>query len=157
MSQGSPAQTRETTEKLGRELRKLGIHVDFAPVVDVNVNPDCPIIGVLGRSFGTDERTVSAHAQAFGAGLTAQGVIPALKHFPGHGSSRTDSHLGTTDITHTWQKRELFPYVDAIASGWPGMIMSASLFHARLDPALPAACRPKSRQICCAACSALTA
>ena len=137
MSLGSPAQTRETAEKLGRELRKLGIHVDFAPVVDVNVNPDCPIIGALGRSFGTDERTVSAHAQAFGAGLTAQGVIPALKHFPGHGSSRTDSHLGTTDITHTWQKRELFPYVDAIASGWPGMIMSASLFHARLDPALP--------------------
>ena len=80
MSLGSPAQTRETAEKLGRELRKLGIHVDFAPVVDVNVNPDCPIIGALGRSFGTDERTVSAHAQAFGAGLTAQGVIPALKH-----------------------------------------------------------------------------
>ena len=109
MSLGSPAQTRETAEKLGRELRKLGIHVDFAPVVDVNVNPDCP----------------------------------ALKHFPGHGSSRTDSHLGTTDITHTWQKRELFPYVDAIASGWPGMIMSASLFHARLDPALPGSLSPK--------------
>ena len=137
MGRGTPEQTRQTAARVGRELRGLGINVNFAPVVDVNVNPACPIIGGLGRSFSDDEHAVSAHALAFGQGQMAEGVIPTLKHFPGHGSSLADSHLGTTDITHTWQKRELRPYVDAIAAGWPGMIMSASLFHAALDPELP--------------------
>ena len=138
MGELPPERTYQTAARLGRELRGLGINVDFAPVADENVNPDCPIIGGRGRSFGGDERAVSAHASAFGAGLAAEGVIPVLKHFPGHGSSEKDSHLGTTEITRTWQKRELRPYVDAIAAGWPGMIMSAHLFHAGLDPELPA-------------------
>ena len=138
MGRGTPEQTRRTAAALGRELRELGINVDFAPVADVNVNPACPIIGARGRSFGDDERAVSAHAIAFGEGLAAEGVIPTLKHFPGHGSSLVDSHLGTTDITRTWQKRELRPYLDAIAAGWPGMIMPAALYHAALDPEWPA-------------------
>lgn len=132
------ALTRAVGERMGRELAELGIDVDFAPVADVNVNPESPAIGALGRSFGADPEAVARHAAAFSEGLRAAGIIPCLKHFPGHGSAAADTHIGAADVTHTWREEELIPYRRAVASGWRGMIMTSHIFNAALDPALPA-------------------
>ena len=86
----------ETTYKiaydLGMRLADLGINVDFAPVVDVNVNPESPAIGALARSFSSDPAIVTEHGRAFAAGLNDAGIISSDKHFPGHGSAGGDSH-----------------------------------------------------------------
>ena len=139
MGAGQPDKTRALARQLGKELAGLGISVDLAPVADVNSNPANPAIGALERSFSPNPALVSAHALAFGLGLAQQGVIPALKHFPGQGGAQKDSHLGLTDITRSWNaKADLAPYVQAFAQGWPGMVMLGHLFHTGLDANYPA-------------------
>lgn len=139
LGQGSIPETRETAERLGEELAGLGIDVDLAPVADVDSNPLNPAIGRLGRAFSSDPAIVASHALAFGQGLAARGVVPVLKHFPGQGCAREDSHLGLTDISQCWDGAiDLLPYAEIFRAGWPGMVMPGHLFHARLDPELPA-------------------
>ena len=139
MGTGQPDKTRALARQLGKELAGLGISVDLAPVADVNSNPANPAIGALERSFSPNPTLVAAHAIAFGQGLAQQGVIPALKHFPGQGGAQKDSHLGLTDITRSWNaKADLAPYAQAFAQGWPGMVMLGHLFHTGLDAKYPA-------------------
>lgn len=139
MGAGQPEKTRAMARQLGKELAALGISVDLAPVADVNSNPANPAIGALERSFSPNPALVAAHALAFGQGLVQQGVIPALKHFPGQGGAQKDSHLGLTDITRSWNaKADLAPYAQAFAQGWPGMVMLGHLFHTGLDANYPA-------------------
>ena len=139
MGQGSPAATGALAARLGAELASLGISVDLAPVADVDSNPDNPAIGRLGRSFSPNPRLAAEHALAFGQGLARAGVIPVLKHFPGQGGARHDSHLGLTDISRCWDGgSDLLPYAEAFRRGWPGMVMVGHLFHAGLDPEHPA-------------------
>ena len=139
MGTGQPDKTRALARQLGKELAGLGISVDLAPVADVNSNPANPAIGALERSFSPNPTLVAAHAIAFGQGLAQQGVIPALKHFPGQGGAQKDSHLGLTDITRSWNaKADLAPYTQAFAQGWPGMVMLGHLFHTGLDAKYPA-------------------
>lgn len=143
LGQGSAAATREAATLLGEELAGLGIDVDLAPVADVDSNPLNPAIGRLGRAFSSDPAAVARHALAFGEGLARSGVIPVLKHFPGQGCARDDSHLGLTDISQCWDgATDLFPYAEILRAGWPGMIMPGHLFHAGLDPNLPATLSP---------------
>jgi beta-N-acetylhexosaminidase len=122
----------------GHMLREAGFNLDFAPVCDVNVNPDNPVIGKLGRSFSADPSQAAACAGAFAQGLQSQGVLTAAKHFPGHGSSTADSHLGFTDVTATWTEAELLPFAELIRAGRADMVMTAHVFNARLDPRHPA-------------------
>ena len=139
MGAGQPDKTRALARQLGKELAGLGISVNLAPVADVNSNPANPAIGALERSFSPNPALVAAHALAFGQGLAQQGVIPALKHFPGQGGAQKDSHLGLTDITRSWNaKADLAPYAQAFAQGWPGMVMLGHLFHTGLDANYPA-------------------
>ena len=139
MGTGQPDKTRALARQLGKELAGLGISVDLAPVADVNSNPANPAIGALERSFSPNPTLVAAHAIAFGQGLAQQGVIPALKHFPGQGGAQKDSHLGLTDITRSWNaKADLAPYAQAFAQGWPGLVMLGHLFHTGLDAKYPA-------------------
>ena len=139
MGAGQPDKTRALARQLGKELAGLGISVNLAPVADVNSNPANPAIGALERSFSPNPALVAAHALAFGQGLAQQGVIPALKHFPGQGGAQKDSHLGLTDITRSWNaKADLAPYEQAFAQGWPGMVMLGHLFHTGLDANYPA-------------------
>ena len=139
MGAGQPDKTRAIARQLGRELASLGISVNLAPVADVNSNPANPAIGALERSFSSNPAQVAAHALAFGQGLAQQGVIPALKHFPGQGGAQKDSHLGLTDITRCWNaKTDLAPYAQAFAQGWPGMVMLGHVFHTGLDANYPA-------------------
>ena len=88
-------------------LSKYGINLNLAPVADVNLNPDNPIIARLNRSFSHDTEEIATHCTAFIEAHHRRGVACCLKHFPGHGSACGDSHLGFVDITHDWQELEL--------------------------------------------------
>jgi beta-N-acetylhexosaminidase len=118
----------------GVEARALGIHVNFAPVVDVNNNPRNPVINT--RSFGEDPLKVGALASAYARGLRASGVLATLKHFPGHGDTDVDSHLGLPIIKHPRERLERIewqPFRAAIAAG-AAAVMSAHIEMPELDP-----------------------
>ena len=133
-----PSRVRAMGADMGRMLAGAGFNLDFAPCVDLNVNPQSPAIGALGRSFSADPRRVSADTKAFAQGLGSAGVLSCLKHFPGHGSAAGDSHLGFTDVTTTWDPSELAPYRTLIGQGAADMVMTAHVFNAALDPEYPA-------------------
>lgn len=135
---GDPAPALAAGVSTGRMLRQAGFNMDFAPVCDVNVNPDNPVIGRIGRSFSADPVATAACAGAFARGLKSQGVLTAAKHFPGHGSSTTDSHLGFTDVSATWSEAELVPFTALTGQGLADMVMTAHVFNARLDARHPA-------------------
>lgn len=122
----SVAEARAIYAKAGRELRAAGFNMNMAPSVDVH-DPKNPVIGKYGRSFSTDVERISAYAGAFVDGFASAGVACSLKHFPGHGSSRGDSHDGFVDITNTWKRSELVPF-QKLGSKAP-MIMGGHLFH----------------------------
>ena len=123
---------------VGKTLRTFGFNLDFAPVADVNVNPENPVMGALGRSFSADPKAVAACAGAFANGLHESRILTAAKHFPGHGSSTSDSHLGFTDVTGTWSEAELIPFRSLIRGGQADMVMTAHVFNANIDPKYPA-------------------
>lgn len=120
-------------------LYQLGVNMNFAPSVDVNINPENPVIGKIGRSFSEDPLVVAKHAQAWMEGHDLFGVATVLKHFPGHGSSKNDSHLGLTDVSSTWRFEELTPYRALLDSGKVHAIMTAHIVNDVLDDSkLPA-------------------
>ncbi len=123
---------------VGQTLALAGFNLDFAPVADVNVNPESPAIGKLGRSFSADPKRVARCDELFLQGLDRRGIVGCLKHFPGHGSAGADSHLGLTDVTETWSEKELIPYRELIKKEAVRMIMTAHIFNAKLDPDYPA-------------------
>lgn len=115
---GDPAGTEQVGRALGAELAALGIGWDFAPVLDVHTNPDNPVIG--NRAFGTTADVVAVQALAFLRGLRAAGVIGCGKHFPGHGDTRTDSHLELPVVDHAMERLrrvELAPFAAAARAG----------------------------------------
>ena len=130
--------TREQAIAMAETLAELGINLNLAPVVDLNTNPENPIVAGYERSFSADPQIVTDHALAFIKAHHEQGVLCSLKHFPGHGSSTGDSHLGLTDVTETWARTELEPYAAIIAAGLADTIMTAHVFNANLDPDYPA-------------------
>jgi len=125
-------------QKIGKELKDLGFNLDFAPVVDVNVNPTNPVIGYLERSFSDDPAKVFIYANKFIEGLHQEKIIPAIKHFPGHGSSTSDSHLGMVDVTNTYSAKELIPYSYLIQNGYNDVIMTAHIVNQNIDKEYPA-------------------
>jgi beta-N-acetylhexosaminidase len=133
-----PVYTRAAGRRIATTLRDVGINVNLAPVVDLDINPDNPIIGALDRSFGADPDLVTSQARAFIRGHRQVGVLTTLKHFPGHGSSTADSHLGVVDVTDTWSPVELDPYRRLIPAGLADSILTAHVFNAQLDPVNPA-------------------
>ncbi len=138
MAEGGEDSVEYYARLTAETLEGLGINVDFAPCVDVNVNPDCPIIGKLGRSFSSDAEVVRDHAMTWVFELQERGVAACLKHFPGHGSSSSDTHLGVADVSDSWQESELFPYSNLIDWGGVKMIMTTHVFNARFDSVWPA-------------------
>ena len=123
---------------IASNLKELGFNLNFAPVVDLNINSYNPVIGKLKRSFSANPITVTNHARNFIKAHNDNGIISVIKHFPGHGSSTADSHYGITDITNTWQKIELNPYINLINENIVDVIMTAHIFNKRLDPQFPA-------------------
>ncbi|MEW6306233.1 MAG: glycoside hydrolase family 3 protein [Verrucomicrobiota bacterium] len=137
-----PARTFAHAEVIASTLAGLGINLNLAPVVDLDANPNNPIISGKGRSFSADPRAVATHAAEFVRAHREHGVLTCAKHFPGHGSARGDTHHGLVDVTDTWRKRELLPFKHLIDSSLCDMIMSAHVFNANLDPDRPATLSP---------------
>lgn len=137
-ARNDPAYTRAQAEAIARTLASMGINLNLAPVVDVNVNPRNPAIGRNGRSFSADPARVVAHATAFVAGHHAVGVRTSLKHFPGQGSAAGDTHFGVVDVTRRWTDAELGPFASLIAAGVTDTVMTGHLYNRRLDAAYPA-------------------
>jgi beta-N-acetylhexosaminidase len=136
---GDPAATALESRRMGATLREAGINWNLAPVVDVAVNPLNPAVVTLGRTFSSDPQQVIMQARAFIQGMHEAGVLTSLKHFPGHGSSRTDSHHGFVDVTDTADlKIELAPYRALIKEGLADSVMTAHVFNRGLDPWNPA-------------------
>ena len=140
----------ELTERVAREvgaaLAATGCTVTFAPDVDVNSNPDNPVIGV--RSFGTDPELVARHTSAWVRGVQSTGVAASAKHFPGHGDTATDSHLALPVVDEPLEvlrERELVPFRAAIASG-ARTIMTSHLLLPQLDAENPATLSPRILQ-----------
>lgn len=119
-------------------IKKNGINCDFAPVVDLAINPKNKVIVGLERSYGSSSKEVTKYAKLFTDSLKNENVISVLKHFPGHGSSLADSHKGFVDITKTWQEKELEPYKNLIKTNDVDMIMTAHVFNQFLDEKYPA-------------------
>jgi len=122
------------SEATAATLAGLGINVNFAPVVDLASNPTNPIIAKYGRAFSANEDSVSLMAKEFIKGHRKFNVLTSPKHFPGHGSSRDDTHLGIADVTNTWESRELEPYESLIDSGYVDAVMTSHIVNKKLDP-----------------------
>ena len=129
---------KQTYKLLAKDLKESGINVDFAPVVDLAINKNNKVIVTRGRSFGENPKEVIKYSSIFVEELKKQKVISVLKHFPGHGSSLADSHLGFVDITKTWNEKELEPYKYFIKNNKVDMIMTAHVFNKNLDETYPA-------------------
>lgn len=134
---GDRALTRDAATILGRQLRALGFNLDFAPVLDVDTNPNNPVIG--DRSFGDKPAAVIEHALAFAEGLHAGGLLSCGKHFPGHGDTDLDSHLALPALRHErsrLEEIELRPFRAAV--GKLPSLMTAHVVFEALDPEVPA-------------------
>lgn len=130
---GSLDSVRFYAEATAATLSGLGINVNFAPVVDLAVNPTNPVIAKHGRAFSSNEDSVALLAKEFIAKHREYGVLTSLKHFPGHGSSLSDTHLGIADVTSYWSERELGPYRQLIADGYVDAVMTAHIVNRNLD------------------------
>ena len=120
-------------DTLARNLAALGFNLNFGPVVDVNTNSNNPVIAKLKRSYSSDPNQVTQFASIFIEAHRKHGVMTALKHFPGHGSSANDSHNGFVDISKSWSNKELMPYMSLISSNKADTVMVGHLYNAQLD------------------------
>ncbi|MDF1883066.1 N-acetylmuramoyl-L-alanine amidase [Sulfurimonas sp. SAG-AH-194-C21] len=119
-------------------LHSVGINLNFAPVVDLSVNPQNRVIVGLERSFGKTSKDVVKYASLVIDAQKEERIISVLKHFPGHGSSLGDSHKGFVDVSETWTQKELNPYKTLIQQNRADAIMTAHVFNKHLDKKYPA-------------------
>jgi beta-N-acetylhexosaminidase len=122
------------SESTAATLAGLGINVNFAPCVDLGSNPENPIIAKVGRAFSANEDSVTMMAKEVIKLHRKYGVLTSLKHFPGHGSSKDDTHKGIADVTNTWEDRELKPYQALIDSGYVDAVMTSHIVNRNLEP-----------------------
>ena len=132
-AQMEPEKALQQYDELASKLSAWGFNLNLAPVVDVDVNASNPIVGRLGRSFSSDPAIVARYAAAFVDAHRKNGVLTALKHFPGHGSSRHDSHFTIAEITDSWSEDELIPFRDLIAQKRADLIMTAHVRHKKIQ------------------------
>jgi beta-N-acetylhexosaminidase len=125
--------------RTAKMLRDMGYHINWAPVCDLNTNPDNPIIG--NRAFGSNPEIASKFIEAGVKALKESGIISCLKHFPGHGDTKEDSHKGSATVNHTmdrFRKVELVPFKAGIAAGSEMVMMGHILTPNASSDGLPA-------------------
>jgi len=122
-------------ERLAAQMEDLGFNLNFAPTVDVAINPNNPIIALSKRSYSNDAEKVAQHALAFNTAMHQHNIKTTLKHFPGHGSSSGDTHKGLVDVTKQWKEEELIPYKRIFASGDCDALLSCHVVNCNLDTA----------------------
>lgn len=138
--------TRAYSSEQAELLNDLGFNVNFAPVADLNINPQNPVIGSIERSYGADPETVTKHVSIVIEEHQKQNLLPVVKHFPGHGSAWNDSHVGMADVTDTWQESELIPYQNLAKSDHTFAVMTAHVLNKNLDEELPATLSQKIQE-----------
>lgn len=130
------------TEQQGRHiaglLREFGINLNFAPCLDLAINKENKAIYGRDRTFSEDPMRAAEHAAAYIRGHRSEGVLTCVKHFPGHGSSLADTHLGVADVTDTWSTAEVYPYEYLLEHGLIDMVMTTHIFNRNLDAHYPA-------------------
>lgn len=130
--------TYKQAKKIAKTLKWLGINVNFAPCVDLAINKESPIIYKKERSFSDNPKIVAKHAQAYIQAHNRYNILTVAKHFPGHGSAIADSHKGFTDVTSTWDKKELLPYITLNKKWLLIAVMVAHVYNKNLDKNYPA-------------------
>ena len=124
--------------RMANQIFNTGLNLNLGPVVDVNINRLSPAIGQLNRSYSRDPGAVFNYGEAFIRAHNDAGVLTTLKHYPGHGSSREDTHNDLTDITNTWRRSEQIPFTRLIDSSDVDLIMAGHLFDRSKDKKYPA-------------------
>jgi len=119
---------------MAKMLSQNGFNVNFAPSVDLAKNPKNKVIAKYGRAFSSKPKEVIKYADIFIQAMQKEGVLSVIKHFPGHGSSLADSHRGFVDVSESWGKEELEPFVTLKSQA----VMSAHIFNKHLDEKYPA-------------------
>jgi len=133
----SPKTTFEAHQAMAAELLSIGVNLNFAPVADVNTNPKSPIIG--DRAFADDANVVSSHVSAAVRGFVSKGLICCVKHYPGHGDTKIDSHQALPKINKSWEELEnceLKPFKKSLRSK-ADMVMTAHILNESIDPKNP--------------------
>jgi beta-N-acetylhexosaminidase len=138
IGRGTVAQAKAWAHALAATIAAAGFDLNFAPVVDLDVNPASPAIGALGRSFSADADVVVRMATIEIEAHRAAGVRTTLKHFPGIGSSTTNTDFGVADVTRTWTRAELEPFRRLIAAGLADLVMAGHVVNRQLDAKHPA-------------------
>ena len=138
IGRGTVAAARTWGAGIARTLASVGINLNFAPVVDLDVNPRSPAIGALGRSFSAQPAVVIEMASSEIEAHHARDIRTTLKHFPGIGSATTNTDFGVADVTKTWTTRELEPFRALIAAGTADLVMAGHVVNGQLDPDHPA-------------------
>ena len=129
----TPEEARRIYGGMAKELAGAGINLNFGPVVDLSLNPWNAVIARRKRSYGPDPNAVTSLARSFIAAHREANVATVAKHFPGHGSSWSDSHKSLPDISPSWQESELEPYVALAHDGLLDMVMIGHLYHPRFS------------------------
>lgn len=135
---GNPDKAFDSGRDMGETMAGLGIDLNLAPVVDLNINPENPAVGALDRSFSPDPTVVTDMAAAEILGLHEFGIRAAIKHFPGLGSASSNTDYANVDVTATWTEVELEPYEALIQAGLPDAVMVGHMINDRFDPGVPA-------------------
>lgn len=118
---------------MAADLARAGFNLNFGPVVDLNLNPSNPVIGQRQRSYGADPAIVAMLARAFITAHRDANIVTVAKHFPGHGSSRVDSHKSLADVSASWEESELEPYRLLAKDGMLDAVMIGHLYHPRFS------------------------
>ncbi|AXH94706.1 glycoside hydrolase family 3 N-terminal domain-containing protein [Micromonospora chalcea] len=137
-AENSTSATGDWARGLVAGLTRIGVNLNYAPVVDLNINPDSRAIGKLGRSFSADPDVVVSNATEEIQAHRAAGVKTCLKHFPGSGSAAGNTDFEVVDVSDTWQVKELEPFQRLIQAGLADSVMAAHVLNKQLDPAYPA-------------------
>lgn len=146
-TQQTPEQVRQTARDTGTQLASAGVNVDLAPVSDVDGGPWNGIIG--DRSFSGDPAVASRYALAYARGLEDAGVVPVVKHFPGQGRARGDTHFRLPSVDAPLadlQAADLVPFQDLVRAGVP-VVMLSHVAYAALDPDVPASLSPRAYRL----------
>lgn len=127
------AYSRFMAGTIARACADVGVNMNYAPVLDLH-NASCPVLGAKKRCFSSDPDIVSKIASIYIEEHKNEGVYTVVKHFPGHGSSKSDSHLGVADVSRYWTEKELQPYKDLLANNEIQVVMTAHIINTQLDP-----------------------
>lgn len=136
-NENDESETLNHSRMIARTLKEAGINLNFAPCLDLGVNPLNTVIYKKERHFSADANIVGAHGSAYIRGHVQEGVLATVKHFPGHGSSMADTHLSMADVTDTWNEVEVEPYKKIIAEETCSVVMVSHVFNKNLDPDWP--------------------